>query len=383
MANSPGNTSLRQQLWDKEFWKDVMDGLYFMGRQMIGESENSVVYVKNDLRKSKGSTINMGLSKKMTGDGVVGNAELEGNEEKLNYYNDSVVIDQIRNAVRLDGELDEQMAAQDLFKDAKEKGSVWMQEFLENQIFMKAAGINNTLLRRIDDTTVYSGRATWSNSPDLVPAADEAAGKGLRYICTDASGIDSLEATDILTTTFITRARVKAELASPKIRPIRVDGQNFYVMFIHPWQAADLKTASGSLWAQAQRDAQERGAKNPIFTGALGVWDGVILHAHEYVPTAKGTADGSGTAKFNTAGTAVANGVRCFRSLLCGQQAVCMANASKLGSGAAPSYVRIRDFDYGDKRGAGVGYIGGIQKPTYNSLDYGVITVDTGATELG
>lgn len=373
--NSPSNSSLRQQLWDKEFWKDVIDGMFFTNRQMMGESENNILFVKNDLRKQKGSTINMGLSQKMSGNGVVGNAELEGNEEKLNYYHDDVVIDQIRNGVRLDGELDEQKSAQELFEDAKDKGSIWMQEYLENQVFMKLGGVTSVDLTRVDGSTIYSVRSTWSNSPTIVPAADENAGTGLRYICADASGLTSLQNTDIMTTTLITRARVKAELASPKIRPLRVDGANYYVMFIHPWQAADLKTAASSVWAQAQREAQERGAKNPVFTGALGVWDGVILHSHEYVPTCQATAD------FSPGATACA--VRAFRALLCGQQAVCMANASKLGQGAAPTYVRIRDFDYGDKRGNAVGYIGGFQKPTYNSLDYGVIAVDTGATNIG
>lgn len=375
MANSPGNSSLRNQLWDKNFWKDVRDNLFFMNRSMMGESENSIVYVKNDLRKSKGGTINMGLSKKMSGDGVVGNAELEGNEEKINYYNDDVSIDQIRNAARLDGELDEQRSAQDLYADAKDKTITWITEYLENQMFMKMAGITSTDLVRVDGSTVYSGRATWSNTPNIVPVADEAAGTGARYICADASGLDSLATTDIMTTTLITRARVKASLADPKLIPIRVDGGDYYVMFIHPWQEADLKTAASSTWAQAQREAQTRGDKNPIFTGSLGIWDNVILHSHEYVPTCQAAAN------FSTSGTAA--GAQAFRALLCGAQAVCMANASKMGNGVAPTYLRLRDFDYGDKRGVAVGYIGGIQKPTYNSLDYGVIAVDTGATNIG
>lgn len=372
--NTSSNSSLRQQLWDKELFADVQRQLFFMNREMMGTSANSVVQVKDDLRKSSGDRINFGLGARLTGDGIVGNAELEGNEEKINFYNDDVLIDQIRNAVRLDGELDEQKAAHDLRKEAKEKGSVWITEFLENQIFMKMAGVSSTDLTRVDGSTVYSGRATWSNTGNAVPTADEVAGYGARYLAKSGTSLASLAATDIITTTLITRARVKAELANPKIQPIRVDGQNFYVMFVHPWQAADLKTAASSVWAQAQREAQVRGDKNPIFSGALGVWDGVILHEHEFVPTCQTSSD--------WVSGATAAGARTFRSILCGQQAVLMANASAKGKGAAPTYMREETFDYGDKAGFAVGYIGGIQKPTFNSKDYATIVLETSATVL-
>ena len=374
--NTASNSSLRQALWDKELFADVQRQLFFMNREMMGTSSNSVVQVKDDLRKNKGEKINFGLGARLSGDGIVGNAELEGNEEKINFYQDDVLIDQVRNAVRLDGELDEQKAAHDLRKEAKDKGSIWIAEYLENQIFLKMAGVSSTDLTRVDGTTVYSGRATWSNTGNAVPTADEVAGYGLRYLNSKAAAgsINGMAATDVMDTKWITRARVKAELANPKIQPIRVDGQNYYVMFVHPWQAADLKTAASSTWAQAQRDAQARGEKNPIFSGALGVWDGVILHEHEFVPTCQSGAD------WVTGATAT--GARLFRSILCGQQAIMMANASPNGKGAAPTYMREETFDYGDKAGFAVGYIGGIQKPTFNSKDYATIVLETGATVL-
>jgi N4-gp56 family major capsid protein len=186
-----------------------------------------------------------------------------------------------------------------------------------------------------------------------------------------------MAATDILTTNLITRARVKAEtsvVGRPRIRKIRVDGGNYYVMFIHPWQAADLKTAASSTWAQAQRDAQDRGSKNPIFTGSLGVWDGVILHSSDFVPVAQAATT------FSSVGQTTA--VQSFRALLCGSQAALMANASSKGRGAVPTFMVEKKFDYDNKVGFAVGYMGGIQKASFNSIDYGVVAVDTGATDL-
>lgn len=378
MANTASNASLRAQLWDKELFRDMMTELYFtqLGSMMMSTSNNSIIQVKEDLKKAKGDRITFGIGYKLDGDGVTGDSELEGNEEEKNTYADVVLIDQIRNAERLAGELDSQKAAYNTREEAKQDGKVWIAEFIEKQIFMKLGGVTEVDLTDVGGA-VYSVRAAWSNTSDAVPAADQSAGTGARYICADTEGLDSLAATDILTTNLITRARVKASLTvsgRPRVRPIRVNGRNYYVMFVHPWQAADLKTQSNSVWAQAQREAQARGSENPIFTGALGIWDGVILHESDFVPTCQSGSD------FDASGPNA--GARAFRALLCGAQAGLMANASNKGKGAAPTYMVEKSFDYENKVGFAVGYMGGIQKATFNSVDYGVVAVDTGATDL-
>lgn len=376
MANTTSNSALRAQLWDKELNENVMTELYFKQRGMIGEGSDNIIQVKNDLTKAKGDRITFGIGYKLTGNGVAGDGELEGNEEVKNTYSDTVLIDQIRNAERLEGNLDSQKAAYNTREEALKDGKVWIAEFIEKQIFMKLGGVSTTTLTDVGGS-VYSGRATWSNTADMVPAAHEAAGTGARYICTDASGLDAMASTDVMSTTFITRARIKAQttvVGRPRVRPIRVNGQDHYVMFLHPWQAADLKTAASSVWAQAQREAQVRGSDNPIFTGALGVWDNVILHVSDFVPVCQ-----SGSA-FAVGGTAAA--AQAFRALLCGSQAALMANASPKGRGSVPTFMVEKEFDYDNKTGYAVGYMGGIQKSTFNSIDYGVVAVDSGATDL-
>ncbi len=365
MSNTSSVSGLRAQVWLKELNKDVMDGLYFNEKKMMGKDSNNVIQIKDELSKQYGDRVIFGLTTKISG-GVSGDSELEGNEEAITSHSLSVLIDQMRNAVRLTGALDEQKVAYDMRMDAKEKLTIWKQEFIERQIFLKLGGVTEVDLTDVGGN-IYSQKATWSNSPNVVPTADEAAGTGVRYICSDASGLDSLASTDVLTTGHITKARVKAQLASVKIQPIRVDGKDYYIMFVHPWQAADLKVST--TWATAQRDAQVRGDSNPIFTGALGIWDGVILHEHEYVPTCQSGSN------FDTAGQAA--GARAFRSVLCGRQAISFAECKN------PNGWVEETFDYKNKVGFETGLIGGIQKTAFNSLDYGIITVDTGASDIG
>lgn len=371
MANSVSIDALRPEIWAKELYKDVMDNLYFTVNGMMGEGANNIIEVKNDLTKMKGDTITVGLTAKLTGSAVTGDNELEGNEEAINAYSDSVIIDQARFAVRLTGILDEQKNAYDMRKDAKEKLAMRMQEFIERQIFLKLAGVGHSSLTDVNGTVISADYA-WSNTGNAVPTGDTGAGYGDRYLCADyTNGADSLATTDLLTPELISRARVKASLASPKIQPLKIDGKNFYLMFVHPWQAYDLK--NNATYAQAQREAAVRGEKNPIFTGALGVWDGVIVHEHEYVPFLDTSAVGH-----NFAATASGTDISadCFRALLVGRQAGVFAK-SKFGKGWVE-----KTFDYDNKTGFATRLIGGIQKLTFNSKDYGVICVDTSATSL-
>lgn len=370
MANTTSIDALRPEIWEKQLFADVIDGLYFNESGVMGEDENNIIQVKMDLVKQQGDTDTVGLTTKLTGNGVDGDSELEGNEEAVNAYSDSVLIDQKRFGIRLKGKLDEKKNAYDMRMDAKKKLTIRLQEFIERQIFLKLGGVTNTTLNDVNGTVVGTS-CTWSNTPTYIPDADEAAGSGNRYICANSSGTDALAATDLLTPTLISRAKIKARLAQPKIQPLRIDGRDHYVMWIHPWQAYDLK--NNAQFAQAMREAEVRGKTNPIFTGALGVWDGVILYEHEYVPFLDVSVAGN---SFRGAATGTDCAVDCFRALLCGKQAAVMLKAQNDNGWVEET------FDYKNKVGFATGIIGGIDKIMFNSKEYGVIAVDTAATAL-
>jgi hypothetical protein len=97
-ASASGN---RMQLWSRELFKDVIDGMYFTQNGLMGKGDNNIVQLFDELKKSPGDRITVPLTAKLTGSGVTGDSELEGNEESISAYSESVLIDQIRNAVRL------------------------------------------------------------------------------------------------------------------------------------------------------------------------------------------------------------------------------------------------------------------------------------------
>jgi N4-gp56 family major capsid protein len=347
MANTQTISALRQQLWRKELYADVAKEIYFeklidrSGVRSIGlrdeTSPRGVIQEISDLRAQPGFRITFGLATKLSGTGVDADAELEGQEEEIATYSETLDIDQKRNAVRLKGRMDEKQAAYNMRADAKEKMTIWMAETVQQDIFYKLCG----------DTTTTG--ADFANTPDA-PAATRS------IWANDAGATASLTVDEVMDTKVISAARQTAQLASPKIRPIMVGGKAYYVMILHPYQSADLR--KDSVWNEAQRDANIRGEqKNPIFTGALGIYEQVIIHEHEDIYTGN---DGAAS-------------IPIARAILCGAQ------AGILAYGGPVNWVE-KSFDYGNKWGISCGRIWGCVKPFFNSVDYGVVTCFTAAT---
>lgn len=334
MANTVSISALRSEMWRKALFADVAKDSYIQSRFVGGE--NSIIHRVEDFtadpRDGKGAKVNFGISIKLSGAGIEGDSELEGNEEAITTYDSEVIVNQLRHAVRLTGNMDEYKAAYNMRTDAKEKLKIWWMERIDKELLDKLAG----------KTT-----STFSNTP-AAPSASRAVFAG------GQASEGALTSTMVFDTKVIGAAKQKAKLANPKVRPVMVDGKARFVMFIHPYQTEDLRR--DPVWNQAQREANVRGEENPIFSGALGMYNDVVLHEHEQVYT---STDGSG-------GAAIA------RASLCGAQAVV------LGIGAPKKWVE-KKFDYDNQWGIAAGLVWGCQKVQFNSVDYGVITVATAA----
>ena len=62
-----------------------------------------------------------------------------------------------------------------------------------------------------------------------------------------------------------------------------IGGEEKYVLYLHPYQVTDLRTdaATAGNWFDIQSKALQGGAgqKSPLYTGALGEYNGVILRS--------------------------------------------------------------------------------------------------------
>lgn len=331
MTVSASNANLRPELWRKQLFADVRDNLY--ASRFIGNSEQSMIQEMEDLKKDAGSNLSFGLGIKLSGNGISGDSTLEGQEEQMTDYDEDVAINQLRHAVRLTGRMDEKKNAYNMRMNAKNRLADWWAERLDQEILDKLCG----------KTT-----STFANTPTAAAASRSVFAGG-------QSSVDNVTAAMKIDTKILDAAKQKAKLATPMIRPLRVGGKEYYVVILHPYSATDLR--QDPVWNQAQREANVRGEENPIFSGSLGIYNGMVIHEHEYVYN---TTDGSSSANV-------------CRNILCGQQ------AGVIAWGAGVKWVE-KSFDYGNSWGISVGAIFGVIKPIFNSVDYGVITMFAAGT---
>lgn len=315
-VNIPAN--LVPKVWAKKVWHEGVKDSYF--DKFTAMDGSNVVHQNKDLTNVKGDSVVFGLMMNLTGSGVEGNRQkLSGSEDTLNIYDFTVQTQLVRNAVSR-FEADDQKSQYDMLKEIKVVLKQWLSDWLDNKLISKLS---------------YNP----SNGEVLYASA--------------AGTQSSITANDKLTTTIISRAKRKAMMHAPKVQPIKVDGMDKYIMLVHPWAARDLK--DDPKWLAAQQNANVRGSKNPIFTGALGEYDGVILYEYERV-----LSSNTGAASANVC-----------QNLLLGKQAACFAVAR-------PAKHIEQTDDYGNIAGNGIAFYGAVEKTKFNGLDYGIINVMTG-----
>lgn len=319
-VNIPAN--LVPKVWAKKVWHEGVKDSYF--DKFTAMDGSNVVHQNKDLENIKGDSVVFGLMMNLSGAGVEGNrATLSGNEEALNIYDFTVNTQLVRNAVSR-FEADDQKTQYDMLKEIKGALKQWLSDWLDNKLITKLT-------------------TTMPNPTETVYASA-------------ANTVSSTTANDKLTTALISRAKRKAMMHAPKVQPIKIDGMDKYIMLVSPWAARDLK--DDPKWLAAQQNANVRGSKNPIFTGALGEYDGVILYEYERVSLSNGGASSANV---------------CY-NLLLGKQAACFAVAR-------PAKHIEQTDDYGNVAGNGIAFYGAVEKTKFNGKDYGTIQVITGGVK--
>lgn len=338
------NSAQDVQIWSAMTMREALKKTFFY--KFLGKAgdKRAVIQRLEDLEKSRGSTIKYDLLMQLTGAGVTGDARMKGQEEPLVYHQDSVVVDQLRNAHSFTN-MTQQRTVHDLRMDAMDNLSDWFALKYDSYMFRNLCG----------DTTITHGQA--ASAPDT----DHVIYSG------DATSTATITSAHQLTLADLDYAKEKAKTLTPPIRPVIINGGEYFVVVVHTYSENDLRhDAAGSTyvsWPDIQSYANKRGLDNPIFAGGLGVYNNMVLFdSHQiYSPSAN---------------------VR--RHMFLGAQAgvFAMANAykgvaqKKYGGKNMFSWFEETD-DYGNETGVAVGSVFGMKKTRYNSKDYAAIAVES------
>ena len=352
MADTAAASGLTVQQWDEKFFTEFLSGNRFT--KEMGTNMNSMIQVKEDLTKKKGDKITFALINKLANAATTGSSTLEGNEEDMTSRSHAVTVDQRRNAVRV-ALMEEQQSAIPLRNAARPALMDWKMEDFRDQIIAEMGSINGT---------AYASAGEAAKDAWLVDNADRVLFGALLYNGSSggdhSAGLGNIDNTaDKLTSSAVSFLKRIAKTASPKIRPMRVNGdEQWYTLYVGSLVFRDLQTDTTIL--SATREAWTRGPANPLFTGGDLIYDGVIIKEVEDFPVLTGVGAGS---------------IDVSRAVLCGAQAIGVGIAKR------PETVD-EDFDYKDKMGIAVREVIGVEKMTFGSgsgdtddqKDHGMVT---------
>jgi len=352
-----------EEIWGEKTWRQSQKDSFFADGKFVSSSSNSVIHVNIDLTKNKGDQINTPLRARLISDGKVDDEAMEGYEQPLTFYNCQTTIHKRKESVRLDGEMTEQRTKIKLRGEARDALGLWKAEVKDTDIVLVLSGLANSVgtIAASAPTTnrKFYGGQKLDGTVGVTAVANDAA-------IDDTGGIH-LFGTQVLS--HLKRMAKKDGGASySKLRPIVINGKKWFVYFASPWQIKSLKTDPA--WLNAQREANVRGEANPIFSGASGVWDGIIVHEYDKIELRTGDGVGTDPATFFESGDPCANGITVARGLFCGAQAGILAYGRKI------RWVE-KVFEYDSQFGVEVSSIYGVTKSKFNNEDFGVITCDT------
>jgi N4-gp56 family major capsid protein len=350
------NHPLAQKLWAKRLFHEVIKEQWYS--KFISEDGNNVFHLKGETQKSAGDRIRVGLRMLLTGAGIQGDDTLEGNEEALTLYSDDLLINQLRHSTRSKGKMTEQRVPWSVREENRMALRDWWSERIE------VCAANHLACNTAQADTRYTG----NNATVTVDATHHLIAGPNGFASTAETSISATTVAgtgNYLTLSDIDRCVARAKTISPKIRPIRTAGKDYYVMFLHPYQVYGLRNDAGAnnSWNVIQRAAMQGGdiSGNPLFTGALGVYNNVILHEWSYLPN-------------GISSSAVSVGL-IRRAVFCGAQAGLVGYGQENGPNQMSWVEEL--FDYGNQLGVAAGMISGLKATQFNSQLFGSIVVSS------
>jgi len=264
--------NLTAEQWDDMLYKEYIGQLNW--KKFMGTSTDSIIQVKEDLKKGKGDKITLGIRGQMQGGTVLGNATGIGNEGSVDFYDFAITIDNIRHLVKAqDIPMSEQRVPWDFLQNVREAVEEKAQIYSDDKITTQLSSTTNGRVR----------------SRYLYGAADS------NWNATHATGLTNIDNTaDQLTTNILRIAKRKALIPGTgadgvKMRPTKVVNgkayEEWYVAICHPYCTRDLFD-NDAAWKNAQLNIPPNSNReSPIFTGSAfkGAYDGILIHEYDRI----------------------------------------------------------------------------------------------------
>lgn len=377
------HTNLVPQKWSSKDYKWMFEANPL--KPFMGVGDNNIIEVNKDFLKSQGDYITFALRALLAGDGQGDDGTYEGNEEAMIFYDFPVQIHERGHSTQLSGNMTEQAAYAKLRPRGRRAIREWAGRIKARDIIDALSGLPSKKFAGV----VSGANAVDASSVQIATVNQQAITKSatatrwfgggqnstgtIERVASD-SAIDStstnLFGTQVIDYLKRMATRETDSLGNPitPIRPVMVNGKPTWVLFVDQLCVKQLRQETA--WKAAQQEANKRGHDNPIFSGAEGIWGGVVIKETELLHRRLGAGGVTATEFFDTSSDACANEITVVRSLFCGAQA------------AAVAYGKMPVWKDGyvdwqrTKWGTHTDMIYGVSKTVFNSVDFGCIVCD-------
>lgn len=328
---------------------------------LMGKKETAIIHIKDETEKGAGDRVTFTLRTRLTQKGIGSSGTAEGNAEALSTYTDAILIDELLCNVGAKSQytIDAQRVPFNLRDECKDAAAEWWRDRKAASFLNHVCGFTPVNTEGATSGIFYAGHNTV-----IAPAG--ASGLTRHIWAGTASADEGLTNSDLFTRVLIDRAKEGARLGNRMIRPVMVGGQEKYCIYIHDRQERQLRNDSATGGWQEITKFTYSGvdvSKNPLYTGAIGEYNGCILRRSQDVTN--GVHSSTGAAETDV-----------YRAVLLGTQAAVAAFGRK---GFGPSKYRWNEelIDHGRKLEVSALSIFGIKKAQFNSVDHGTLVIST------
>ena len=317
-----------------------------MWSRFMGNSENAVIQLKADLTKAAGDALTIQIASEVQGGVVTGSDKVQGNEGRMDFYAQRLVVNNDNVSVRMDNiPMQQQRVSFDVLRAAR-------------------TGLTRKRRLRTDDRITSAMSVTSSNRVRgryLYGAADS------NWNATHTTALGNVDnAADQQTLAMIDVCKRKAQIpvnATAKVRPMMSvesdEGKGFqewYIYVAHPLAIRDL-TQNDAKWVQPQLLLPPTAnPSSPLYTGSSfkGGYNGVLIYEWEGIQLVSST-------------------IQVAHNLFCGAQAAALVWAQY-------SKFKEQDYNYGEDMGYKLHEINGIDKLVFdrNTVDGTISNEDNG-----
>lgn len=306
---------------------------FFKSNGLLSAGQDKPIVSEDAFKKAKGDRVTKAFVRKPSNDGLTEDQVNLDKASGITSYSQNTTLDRRVEmiAVPAPSTLSVQRIQMNLPYEAREYLAAWMADFKDRKIF--------DALSTSPTDVYYYASGTFTHTATL------------------ATATAAITATDLFEPEMLDAASIM--LKDRRVPHINVGGKKMYIAILSNEQLFDLRR--NSEWTQAQREAQMRGASNPIFSGAEAIWNNTLVFSHD------------GIKKYSTGG-AGAN-VNYSQALVMGAQAALWADGSPQPIEIIPNNAKANEEIVFK---ASVMY--GVTKAQFNSEDLSLVTLVTAHT---